>query len=218
MSDIRILILHLVETYIQSTGDFIVVSYRFIAIAVAMLFASYATVQWLLTPRQLMPDARVPSFHRIGTSDDPLQNQVDPNKSDGDEVRDSLRRAVLATAKDLRKSPCNDYLRDQYIAAATKYVRARLSIAPCAATKCTSNKDWAQVELAGKAFNTPFDDTVREAMVSVHETDTIREGDFAPGVVLLVAMMARDRLISPVADPAVRKLERESRAPLSCRP
>ena len=191
------------------------VSYRFIAIAVAVLFVSYATVQWLLTPRQVMPDARIPSFHRIGTSDDPRQNQ--PNDSDGDEVRDSLRRGVLTTADDLRESPCNDYMRDRYIAAATKYARAWLSIAPCF-PHCTSNKESAQLDLAAKAFKTPLDDRVTEAMVSAHETDTIRAGDFAPDVEQWVAQRSRDILINPVANPVARKSEREHRAPLTCRP
>jgi hypothetical protein len=179
------------------------------------MFASYATVQWLVTPRQLMPDARVPSFHRIGTSDDPRENH-DPNGSDGDEVRDSLRRGVLATANDLRESPCNDYMRNRYIAAATKYARAWLSIAPCFG-HCTSNKESAQLDLAAKAFKTPLDDRVTEAMVRVHQTDTIREGDFAPDVELWVAERSRDILVNPVANPVARKSEREHRARLSCR-
>jgi hypothetical protein len=193
-----------------------VASYRFMAIAVALMFASYATVQWLVTPRQLMPDARVPSFHRIGTSDDPRENH-DPNGSDGDEVRDGLRRSVLATANDLSESPCNDYMRDRYIAAATKYARAWLSIAPCF-PHCTSNKESAQLDLAAKAFKTPLDDRVTEAMVSAHETDTIRAGDFAPDVERWVAQRSRDILINPVANPVARKSEREHRAPLTCRP
>ena len=192
-------------------------SYRFMAIAVALIFVSYATVHWLTTPRQLMPNAKLPSFHRVGTSDDPGQNLGDPNKSDGDEVRDGLRRDVIATANDLRESPCNDYMRDQYIAAATKYARAWLSIAPCGGN-CRSNKDYAQLDLAAKAFKTPLDERVHEAMARVHQTDTIRQGDFAPDVVPMVAMMSRDALLNSRADPAFQKGVRESRAPLSCRP
>lgn len=192
------------------------VSYRFIAIAVAVLFVSYATVQWLLTPRQVMPDARIPSFHRIGTSDDPRQNQ--PNDSDGDEVRDSLRRGVLTTADDLRESPCNDYMRDRYIAAATKYAQAWLSIAPCFPHCNANKKEEDQLDRAAKAFKTPFDDRVTSSMVRVHETDTIRSGDFAPDVERWVAERSRDILINPVANPVARKSEREHRAPLTCRP
>jgi len=191
-------------------------SYRFIAIAVAMLFVSYATVQWLVTPRQMMPNAKLPAFHRVGTSDDPRQNQPDPNESDGDEVRDGLRRVTLASANNLLTSPCNDYLRDQYIAAASKYARAWLSIALCG-DRCSSRAEIAQMDLAKKAFKTPLDDTVRDVMRRVHQTDTIREGDFSPDVVRLVARMSHDFLISPAADPEVRKRERESRVTLSCR-
>jgi hypothetical protein len=193
-----------------------VASYRFMAVAIALMFASYATVQWLMIPRQLMPNAKLPVFHRIGTSDDPREN-YDPNASDNDEVRDSLRKAVLATANDLRENPCNDYMRDQYIAAATKYARAWLSIAPCFG-HCTSNKESAQLDLAKKAFDTPLDDSVTEAMVRVHETDTIRQGDFAPDVERWVAGRSRDILLNPAANPAARKSARERRVQLSCRP
>lgn len=191
------------------------VSYRFIAIAVALLFVSYATVQWLLTPRQLMPDARIPTFHRIGNSDDPRLNQ--PNESEGDEVRDSLRRDVLKTADDLRENPCNDGLRDRYIAAATKYARAWLSIASCF-PRCMSNKEQEQLDRAASAFKTPLDDRATAAMARVHETDTIRDGDFTPDVVLWVATRSRDAVLNARADAAIRQSEKASRAPLSCRP
>jgi hypothetical protein len=74
-----------------------VISYRFIAFAIALLLSSYATLQWLFTVRQVMPNPNIPTFHRIGTSDDPRYNKEDANESDSDEVRDGLRRAVLNT-------------------------------------------------------------------------------------------------------------------------
>src|SRR5215475_11025106 len=152
------LILRLVVPKNESTGDMVMMSYRFIAVTVALMFASYATLHWLFTVRQLMPSPNIPSFHRIGTSDDPRYNQQDAHESEGDDVRDGLRRVVQNTANNLLKSPCNDYLRDEYIAAATKYARAWLSISSCLTT-CNRSKERAQLELAQKAFNTPFDQT-----------------------------------------------------------
>jgi hypothetical protein len=74
------------------------------------------------------------------------------------------------------------------------------------------------MELARKAFNTPMDQTVRDLMRRVHDTDTIREGDFGQDVVVKVAQMSGDHVINPKADPAVRKSLKEFRSPLSCRP
>jgi hypothetical protein len=170
----------------------------------------------LFRVRQLMPNPNLPTFHRVGTSDDPRDNKEDAYESDHDVVRDRLRQAVQSTADNLLASPCNAYLRDQYIAAATNYARAWLSIAPCL-QKCGS-KERAQMELAIKAFNTPFDKTVRELMRQVHNTDTIREGDFGRDVVVKVAGMASDWALDPMADPAARKTMKENRQQLSCRP
>ncbi len=192
------------------------VSYRFAALAVALLFLSFASLQWLFTVRQVMPNAKIPSFHRVGTSDDPRYNQEDAFESDRDEVRDGLRRVVLNTGNNLLASPCNGYLRDQYIAAATKYARAWLSISPCL-QRCDS-KALAKLELAQKAFGTPFDKTVFELMRRIHDTDTIREGDFGQDVVVTVARMSGDAVINPSADPAFRRSAKEFRTPLTCRP
>jgi hypothetical protein len=193
-----------------------VISYRFTAVAVALLFLSFATLQWLFSVRQVMPNPKIPTFHRIGTSDDPRYNQEDTSESDRDEVRDSLRRVLLNTGNNLLANPCNDYLRDQYIAAATKYARAWLSISPCL-QRCNSN-ELAKLELAQKAFGTPFDKSVREVMRNIHDTDTIRQGDFGKDVVVTVANMAGDATINPLADPDVRKSVKEFRSPLTCRP
>jgi hypothetical protein len=185
------------------------------AVAIALLLSCYATMQWLFSVRQVMPNPNLPSFHRVGTSDDPRFNLEDAHESDSDEVRDGLRHAVLNTGNDLLGNPCNAYLRDQYIVAATKYARAWLSISPCL-DRCSS-KELAQMELARKAFNTPLDQTARDLMRRVHDTDTIRDGDFGQDVVVKVAQMSGDWAISPKADPAVRQSVKESRTPLSCR-
>ena len=192
------------------------IGYRSVAIIIAVLFIAFAAVQELFRVRQLMPNPNLPTFHRVGTSDDPRDNKEDAYESDHDVVRDRLRQGVQSTADNLLASPCNAYLRDQYIAAATNYARAWLSIAPCL-QKCGA-KERAQMELAIKAFNTPFDKTVRDLMRQVHNTDTIREGDFGQDVVVKVAGMASDWGLDPMADPAARKSMKENRQQLSCRP
>lgn len=192
------------------------ISLRFTAVAVTLLFLSFAAVQWLFSVRQVMPNAKIPTFHRVGTSDDPRYNQEDAFASDTDEVRDGLRRVLQNTGNNLLANPCNGYLRDQYIAAATKYARAWLSISPCL-QRCNS-KELARLELAQKAFGTPFDKTVRELMRRIHDTDTIRPDDFGKDVVVTVAQMAGDAVINPLADPGARQSVREFRSPLTCRP
>lgn len=190
-------------------------NYRFLFLAIAAMTISYAAVHWL-TIRQVMPNAKMPSFHSVGASDDPRQNQ--PNDSEGDEVRDSLRRNLLKAADDLRENPCNDYFRDQYIAAATKYARAWLSIATCFPDCGRTGKGEQQLDRAKKAFATPLDDRVASAMNRAHDTDTIRAGDFSSDVELWVAAWSHDTALNPRASQADRNRVRASRQPLTCRP
>src|SRR3954452_9940318 len=37
-------------------------SYRFLVVAVTLMCASFAAIHWLSTPRQLMPDTKIPTF------------------------------------------------------------------------------------------------------------------------------------------------------------
>ena len=188
-------------------------TYRFAAIVVAALFLSYASMQWFLGVRQVMPSAKVPTFHQI----DPVEYERNKFKGDSDAVRDGLRREVHDTAKELLKNQCNAYYRDRYVAAATKYARAHLSIAPCLQRNtCNSKKEYAQLELVWKAFKTPFDDTVTDLMRDVHGSGAIREGDFGQDVVVWVTMTAKDIANNPIADPATRREWIENRRQPVC--
>lgn len=205
-------------------------SYRFAAVAIAALILSYWSVQWLVGVRQeapstnaalmpsgavpLKPSAKVPVFRQV----DPAEYNSDPLKGDNDEVRDGLRRAVHDTAKDLIKTPCNDDLKKQYIAAATNYASAQLSIAPCMARNTCNEKTEAQLDLLAKTFKTRFDDTIRDRMYEVHRTGTIREGDFGKDVVGYVAILARDLAINPLTPADTRREWLESRGAGSCQP
>lgn len=190
-------------------------TYRFAAVAIAALFFSYASMQWLLGVRQVMPGARIPTFHQI----DPVEYEKSKFKGDSDAVRDGLRREVYDTGKEFMKNQCNAYYKDLYVAAATKYARAHLSIAPCLqGFTCNSKKEYAQLELVDKAFKTPFDDTVIDMMREVHGSGAIREGDFGQDVVVWVAMTTKDIAINPISPPAVRSEWIENRRQPVCHP
>lgn len=205
-------------------------TFRFAVIAIAALCLSYTSVQWLLDVGKekpsakaelmpsgavpLQPSAKIPVFRQV----DPVEAQRNRFKGDDDEVRDRLRWAVHDTAKNLIKSPCNDGLKSQYIAAATNYARAKLSIAPCMAKNTCNEKTEAQLDLLRKTFKTGLDETVRELMYDVHRSGTIREGDFGKDVVYYVAILAKDLSINPDAPPAARRDWLEARGERSCQP
>ena len=195
-------------------------SYRFMATVVAAVFLSYAGMQWYLAQRPQMviaplsPNPKIPSFRQV----DPEEQKRTAFQGDNDEVRQGLRRAVYDTGKNLIGNPCDDDLRNQYIAAATKYARAQLSIAPCLARYTCNERNEAQLDLLQKAFKTRFDETVRDLMMEVHGSGTILEGDFGQDVVVLVATMTKDIAINPIADPAVRREWIENHRELDCRP
>jgi len=63
-----------------------------------------------------------------------------------------------------------------------------------------------------KAFGTPLDRRVWEAMGQAHETDALRSSDFPKDVVGLVAETARD----PVLNPRTEARFKATRTPLTC--
>jgi hypothetical protein len=159
----------------------------------------------------LKPSAEMPTFHLV---QDDLRQDVD---GDSDAVRDGLRDAVLAAADNLESDPCNLALKARYIEAASKYARAWLRIAPCVGTRTCGPADGSRLDRAQKAFGSALDRRVREAMKKVHATDIFVEGDFPRDVVVMVADMAGDGVISPYASPRVKEISREFRTPASCR-
>ena len=190
----------------------------FAALATAGLIVGAGLLWFLSNPvviavklAPLKPSAEIPTFHRV--QDAPARS-VD---ADSDSARDGLRDAVLTAADNLKRDPCNSTLKARYIEAASKYARAWLSIAPCAATHTCGPSDGARLDRAKKAFGSALDHRVREAMQKVHETDIFVEGDFARDVVALVAEMAGDGVINPYASPKGKEISREFRTPARCR-
>jgi hypothetical protein len=191
-------------------------SIRFAGLIVGAFLMTFAVAFWLVVPRPLKPDPSLPTWHRVDV-DSPQYKYESSNASDSDAVRDKLRNAVLEAADDLQSEPCNDAMKAHYIDAATKYARAWLSISPCVGTGTCGSSDNALLDRAQKAFGSPLDHRVREAMVKAHETGALKQGDFPNDAVVLVAQMARDPVISPRADPAFKKAAEEMRAGRGCR-
>ena len=196
-------------------------SIRFVGLVVVAFAMSFAGVFWLVVPHPPNPLLLLPSWHRVDADvprpQQPSPQQPSPNLADSDAARDKLRNAVLETADDLAREPCNDALKARYIDAATKYARAWLSIAPCVGTQRCGSSDGPRLDQAQKTFGTPLDHQVREAMQKTHETGALKEGDFPNDVVIMVAMFARDPGINPHADPKIKKLTLDMRSERGCR-
>lgn len=167
---------------------------RFSVIVTAVLLASFFGMRWLLTVRPMQPDARLPTFHHVDV-DSPQYKLAQSSASDNDAVRDRLRDDVLGYAKALGDDPCNDTLKASYIKAVVAYARAWTSIAPCVAILSCTGWDSAALDRARKAFGTPRDHRVRDAMMAVHAKVTFGTGDFPEDTSHLVADLAADDAI-----------------------
>lgn len=174
-------------------------SARFAVTVAAVLLASFFGMNWLLTVRPLQPDARLPTFHHVD-ADSPEYKLQQSYVSDNDPTRDRLRNDVLDYAKALTDDPCNEVLKKHYIAAVTAYARAWLSIAPCVAIRSCTNWDSAELDRARKAFGSPLDHRVRDAMVATHAKVTFGAADFPAETVHLVADLAADDSLEPAHD------------------
>jgi len=169
---------------------------RFVALAVGLFAAAFVGTKWLFTVHPLKPDARVPTFQRYDR-DSPRAQLEQSSVSDNDATRDRLRNELLSDAKALDADPCNDALKAKYIKAANDYMRAWLAIAPCLKTQTCRNADWSSIELAGKAFGTPLDHRVREAVQQVHAKGVFKFGDFPNDTARMMAEFAADPGINP---------------------
>jgi hypothetical protein len=136
---------------------------------------------------------------------------------DNDIVRDGLRRTTLEAADQLSKDPCDTTAKARYIAAATEYAQAWLSIAPCVETQTCEWGDGPRLDRARRIFGSPLDHRVREAMQKAHRTGAVSRGDFPKGAVTMVAEMAADPVINPLAARKMRELSQDTRSPPSCR-
>lgn len=136
-------------------------------------------------------DPRLPTFHAIEVTD-PAETRPVSFASDKDAARDALRKAVIAAAGDFAKDPCDTGSRARYIGAAMDYAHAWLAMAPCVASNSCSDANSAELDRAQKAFGTPLDRRVQEAMALAHAARNIKASDLAPDTVSLMASLAAD--------------------------
>lgn len=167
---------------------------RFSVLVAGFLLAGFFGTKWLLTIRPVQPDARLPTFHHVDV-DSARFKAEQSSESDDDAVRDRLRNEVLDYAKALRDDPCNEVLKAGYVKAVVAYARAWTSIAPCVAIRSCTSWDSAKLDRARKAFGTPRDHRVRDAMMAVHAKVTFGSADFPEDTTHLVADLAADESI-----------------------
>jgi hypothetical protein len=142
-------------------------SLRFIGIVAILFIAVFFGGKWLLEVRPLRASAWLPTYHRADKQDEPHLKLEKTSASDNDPTRDRLRTEVLDYAKALGDDPCNGILKMHYIKAVTDYVRAWISIAPCLGTHSCRWSDSPRMDLATRAFGSPLDLRVRDAMQKV---------------------------------------------------
>jgi len=168
---------------------------RFFGLAVGMFAAVFFGMKWFLTPQPLRPDARIPTFQRYD-ADSPRAQLESSSIGDDDPTRDRLRHEVLDYAKALSDDPCNKTLRKHYVQAVNDYAHAWLSIVPCFATLSCRSADSINLDRATKAFGSPLDSRVKEAMQQLHAKHLFKFGDFPNDDSLLVAYMANDAALN----------------------
>jgi len=175
---------------------------RFFGLAAFLLAAVFFSMKWFLTVTPLQADARLPTFRQVDP--DSLSRQLMSSSiSDDDPIRDRLRHAVLDEAKLLDHDPCSRMLKADYIAAVNAYARAWISIVPCLGTRTCSSSDSAKLDRAAQAFGSPLDLRLREAMQRAHRKTGFKLGDFPNDDAPLVAELAADGAINPLAIHAV---------------
>jgi hypothetical protein len=160
---------------------------RFLGLAAFMFAAAFLGMNRFLRGEPLEPHSHVTSqFQQSSVGDD-------------EATRDRLRTELLNDAQSLAADLCNDTLKKHYIEAANNYARAWLSIVPCIRSQTCTQSDSKRLDLAAKAFGTPMDDRVREAMRTLHDKHIFKLGDFPNDTAFFVAELASDGTINPRA-------------------
>jgi hypothetical protein len=179
-------------------------TFRFLGTVAVLFVATFFGMQWLLAPRPLRGDPRLPVFERVDKNS-PRYQLEQSSITDGDPTRDRLRAELMDYAQALAAEPCNDVLKKHYIEAANAYARAWIAIVPCISTRTCRQADSKRIDLAAQAFGTPMDHRLREAMQQLHAKHIFKLGDFADDDAFLVAELANDGSINPRAAYAMTK-------------
>ena len=175
---------------------------RFFGLAAFLFAAVFFGTKWFLTVEPVKADARLPTFHQVDP-DSPQRQLMSNSISDNDETRDRLRHAVMDAIKALDADLCNRILKAHYIEAVNAYARGWISIVPCVGSRTCGSSDPQKLDRAAQAFGSPLDHRLREAMQRVHRKTMFRLGDFPNDDAPLVAQLAADGAINPLAVHAV---------------
>jgi hypothetical protein len=154
---------------------------RFIALTLALFAGAFFGVRWLAagapvplpTVVPLQADARLPTFVEKSRQDIGEANERDwlasqTVQGDDDAERNKLRAAVIEAATAFTVSPCNDPLKQQYLAAAAAYARAFVTLGGCPNyPSCVP--DHALMERANQIFRSPADARAKRAIDAVHK-------------------------------------------------
>ena len=188
---------------------------RFLGLVACMVLAAFFGMRWLVAAPAVTPDAPLP-LQRADPNEQRPNSDQSSFTSDDDSRRDVLRQAVLETAKLFGDNPGDAAMKARYAAAATDYARAWLSIAPCVGTMTCCPSDGPRLDRAKKAFGTPRDRRVRDAMRKAHATGGLSSADFPGDAVALVAEMAGDPAINAVAITKAKQMAASSMNPARC--
>lgn len=168
--------------------------------AVILFLAAFLLGQGLFAARPQRPDSLMPTFQLAGPNT-PGGTLGQSAISDADRVRDHLRHQVLDFAKALGDDPCSPPLKKHYVNAVINYTRAWIRIAPCLGTHDCGAGDSQMMDRAARAFGSPLDLKVRDAMRTVHAKRSFGIDDFPIDTVTLVSQLVADGEINPVVDP-----------------
>jgi hypothetical protein len=158
---------------------------RSVLMIVALFAASFLAVRWVtlgapipglhvvrIVP--LEPNARIEGFAERSRRDIAAAGEREWLESktaqgDSDPERTKLREALIVAATAFTGSPCNAEFHKQYLAAATAYARAFMTLRGCPKYPSSCPGSDAELELANRTFRTPADGRVKEAIRAVHE-------------------------------------------------
>jgi hypothetical protein len=162
---------------------------RFMLIAVGLFGLAFVGISWAnkgfpvmaMKVEPLKPDARIPTFGesvKKGIRED--WNNSKTNQSDGNKERDKLRLELLQASIGYKLSPCDDTMKKNLISAVTNYTSAWGEMAGCKFGTCSG--DDKRMDAAAKAFQTPADARVHEALREAYEQGGIDKQDFPKSV------------------------------------
>ena len=161
-------------------------TFGFIRFAVGLFALTFVVLSAIphalpvLLAAMVKPVSRLPTFEwrsERGVRRDWEDSQT--SQSDGNVVRDNLRRELLQASTGYELSPCDDTIRANLIEALTNYARAWYELTNCrpGGSDCPDSGD-DRSNAAAAAFKTPADIRVHDALRKALEQGGISREDF----------------------------------------